>query len=81
MAPTESGEAAVVVIGRDPLAARLDREGGEVRVANEISSGARLPAEALEDRPVAPAWRDRDGVRLSTEDVHELQRRLDGFGR
>src|SRR5262249_48092737 len=45
-------EAAIVAVGRDPLAAGLDRERGEIRVGNEVAARTDLLAEAREDRPV-----------------------------
>ena len=70
-------KAAVVAIGRDPLAARFDCQRGEVCVRDEVASCSRLEAEAREDRPVARAWLDEDAVRARAENLRELERRSD----
>jgi hypothetical protein len=61
MPPAKPGEAAEVAIGRDPFAAGLDGERGEVGVGNEVSLRAGIAALALEDVPVP--WAGHHGHR------------------
>ena len=74
MPPPQAGEAAVVAVGRDPLAAGLDRERGEVGVSHEVALRVGLAAEAREERPVSGPGLDGNGVRVRLNGVRERQR-------
>src|SRR5687767_14755694 len=74
MAGTEPLETAVVAVRGDPFASGLDREGGEIRVGNEIAAGAGLRAEVGEDRPVARARCEDGSVRLGAKHLAEVER-------
>ena len=74
MAPTETWEPREVTVGRDQLAARLDREGRQVRVGHEVASCRAVAAQPNEDRPVSFAGRDGNSVRCRTERLGERDR-------
>jgi hypothetical protein len=74
MPPAEAWEPAVVTVGCNPLAARLDRQGGQKCVCNEVAGGARDRTEVNENLPVPIAWSDQDGVRLIAQELAKLER-------
>jgi len=73
MTPAQALEATEIPIRRDPLAARLDREGREIGVRDEIPTRSRLAAEAAEDRPMTVARSHQHTVRLTSDLIRECQ--------
>ena len=74
MAPAQSAEAAVIAVGRDPFAPRLDRQRGKVRVGHQVAAHAAVAAETLEDVPMPGAGPNVDAIRLAAQLLDKLQR-------
>src|SRR6266852_5092720 len=81
MPPAEPREPAVVPISSDPLAARLDRQCGEIRVSDEVARYARDRTEVGEDFPMPCTRSDRNGVRLVAEEIAKLDGAREGCRR
>lgn len=80
MPPAQAGEAGVVTVGRNPFAARLDRERGEVGVGHEVALCPYLTAKPRENGPVTRAGRHDNAARLRQKRLSELEGVLDGGG-
>src|SRR6266536_4409076 len=52
MPPPQPREPTEIPVGRDPLAARFDGQGGEICVRDQVSLGSGGAAQAREDVPV-----------------------------
>ena len=77
VAPPQAREAGVVAVGRDPLAARFDRDSREERVGHDVPLRVHPAAEVGEDPPVSFARGDLDGVGLPAQSLDELKRLLE----
>jgi hypothetical protein len=73
MPPAEAGEAAVVTVGRNPLAARFDRQRGQECIGNEVAARLSLLAKGGENLSVPFAGRDQDSVGLISKEFAKLQ--------
>jgi hypothetical protein len=72
-APTQAGEAGIVAVQRDPLAAGLYRECSKPGVGNQISARVRLLAHTTKDRPMLLAGLDDGAVRWFEKKVAEVK--------
>src|SRR4029079_15234257 len=80
IAPAETGESAEVAIAGDPLAPRLDGQGGQIGVGHHVALGRGAGAQAAEDAPVAWPRRHDHRIRLRAKRLREAKRLLDGCG-
>jgi len=76
MPPPKAGEAAIIAVGRNPLAAGFDGERRQVSVRNQVASGLSLTTKVRENLPVTRPRRDRDAVRLEAKTAHSAKRLL-----
>src|SRR5437762_2057591 len=81
MPPAEPRKPAVVSIGGDPLAARLDGQRGEKRVRDEVASSARPRTKIGEDLPMPLGRGDRNRVGLFAQKIAKLDRTCQRRGR
>ena len=71
--PTKSGEPTEVPVGRDPLAARFDRDRREIRVGHEIALYARIEAQPPEEVPMTRTGFDPYAIRLVAQLLGERE--------
>lgn len=78
MSPAETRKTREVPVSGDPLTAGLDGQGRQVSVGDDIPLRPGLPAQLLEDVPMASPWGDDHRVRSGTQRVGEREHPVDG---
>lgn len=81
MPPAEPRETAEVAVGRDQLAARLDRDRGDEGIRRQVSLRANCDTEAPVDLPMPLPRSDEHRTGLCQQSVNELEGSLDWRGR
>ena len=71
--PAKPAESTEVPVGRDPLAARFDRDRCEIRIGHEIALHARIETQPPEEVPMTRTGFDAHAIRLVAQLLGERE--------